>query len=439
MPITTSLVASALLALLTSVPVTLARSADMGTISLDQAARDLNATLEVESNNGYTVLETPHRQVIFVPSVRRVTLNGLAFYLNGPYELSRGAGRIAAVDMRTVLRPLLLEEAIPPLIGYPVVVLDPGHGGEDSGAVGLGNVTEKEVVLEIARRVRNALAETGVQVYLTRENDRTLELAERTRLADAHHADMFVSIHLNSSHNRTAEGIETYILPASGFPSTSDGTSGSSTYDGNRFDSENNRIAYFVHKGLVYLTQAEDRGVRRARFEVLRDACCPAVLVECGFVTNVREARRLEQKAYCEQVAQGIVSGVLTYVSRRAAAAPPNPVVLPAEEFAKRAPASLVVLSNAVTAAAVTVEPEPHHTPPESMSTKAAADEPPVVKPEKPSPVDPPLLMPPLSAPETGGTGSTGHAAQDRLPGDIEPQTSVPAGVECLPPSGRSD
>jgi len=269
-------------------------------------------------DNGFVTLATRYKRVVFIPSVRRITLDGIAVYMNGPFESGLDGGHVSTVDAGTVLEPLLQGTSAPPLPSTPpLIVLDPGHGGEDPGAVGINFVTEKDVVLVITKRLRSALVQSGVQVRLTREDDRYLSLGDRISLVRQWRADAFISIHLNSSANHTAGGVETFVLPARGFPSTSNGTNGDGDYPGNRYDAENTRLAFFIQKGLLYQTQGEDRGLRRARYEVLRDAPCPAILAECGFVTNRKEAKLLQQPAYCERVAQGLASGLLTYISRR--------------------------------------------------------------------------------------------------------------------------
>jgi N-acetylmuramoyl-L-alanine amidase len=196
------------------------------------------------------------------------------------------------------------------------VVLDPGHGGEDSGAVGAQRVCEKKVALDVAARVAARLRDSGVVVRMTRTQDQTLPLYQRPACARRWGADLFVSMHLNSSRNDDAAGLETYIVPAAGYPSTSSTRADSRSCDGNRFDAQNALLAYYLQRGVLSTARIPDRGIKRARFEVLTEAPCPAALVECGFVSNRSEARRLRDAEYREALADGISRGILTYISR---------------------------------------------------------------------------------------------------------------------------
>lgn len=295
---------------------------------LPTLARQYNAGLTEENANGYATLSTPHKKFVFVPDVRRVTVNGLVLHMNAPYIVRNGTGAIAGVDANNFLHPLLDElDGSPPISATPVIVIDPGHGGEDSGALGAApGLREKDLVLQISQRVRDLLGQTGMTVRLTRERDEFLTLQERVDLVARWKADVFISIHVNASPNKQAGGVETYVIPAAGFPSTEEGSRVDGPFAGNGQDAENTRLAYYVHKGLVSKSGATDRGVRRARYEVLRNVQCPALLVECGFISNADDAWLLRKDAYRDKVAGGIASGIMTYVSRRTAATRPLPV-----------------------------------------------------------------------------------------------------------------
>lgn len=318
--------------------VSLARLPDAfaGTLAtLPSVAAHVDGTLVQANANGYVTLSTTHKQIVFVPDVRRVTINGIVLHMNAPYLHVNGTGQIATADVDFVLMPLIDETAGSPGLHHPPrIMLDPGHGGEDSGAVGASpDAVEKDIVLALALHMRELLAETGVDVRLTRENDRYVALDERADLANRWGADLFVSLHLNSSRNARAAGIETYVIPAAGFPSTAEGSKIDGPYPGNSHDAENTRLAYFVHKGLIFQTKASDRGIRRARFEVLRKTRCPALLAECGFISNKDESWLLRKEDYRHKVAQGLVSGILTYVTRREAATRPPLPAAPLEEI----------------------------------------------------------------------------------------------------------
>jgi len=198
-----------------------------------------------------------------------------------------------------------------------VVVLDPGHGGKDRGARGRRGVEEKRVVLDVAKRTRVHLANAGLKVYLTRDGDRSLTLDERCRKAARWGGDLFVSIHLNSSTTAGATGVETYALTAPGYSPTNGKPNKRSTkthHPGHRFAEGNTILSYHLHKNLLDRTGSSDRGLRRAGFYVLKNAPCPATLIEMGFVSNKAEEERILKADYRENLAQAVTRGILDYV-----------------------------------------------------------------------------------------------------------------------------
>ncbi|MBI5442027.1 MAG: N-acetylmuramoyl-L-alanine amidase [Deltaproteobacteria bacterium] len=215
------------------------------------------------------------------------------------------------------------------------IVIDPGHGGHDPGAIGPGNTQEKDVVLvigkELAKRLRERL---GCEVKLTRSDDRFLSLEERTAVANAFGADLFLSIHANASRSPLANGIETYFLERSSDRAARrlagrENATGEDALSGiehvladlllSSKVRESERLARSVHAGLVSSVQkhyqpVRDLGVKRAPFYVLTGAMMPAVLVETAFISNPVECRRLSDSEYRDRAVEGLVEGVLTYV-----------------------------------------------------------------------------------------------------------------------------
>jgi N-acetylmuramoyl-L-alanine amidase len=174
-----------------------------------------------------------------------------------------------------------------------LVVIDPGHGGKDPGAIGIGGLQEKNVVLPISQEVSRQLQQQGVRVMLTRNGDYFVSLQGRADMANRARANLFVSIHANAvgggrSH---VNGLEVY-------------------YFGNR------ALADAIHSSILQTVNVSDRGVRRARFLVLRKTSMPAALVETGYVTGTQDAPRLGTSAYQRQMAEGIARGILIYLQR---------------------------------------------------------------------------------------------------------------------------
>lgn len=262
---------------------------------------------------------------------RKFVCNGVTFYMNDAVDRAAGEWIIRPVDAVDVIGSLVRPDAV--LAGAPLglVVLDPGHGGSDPGTRTAGNIDEKRLTLDLARRVRIRLRACGVESLLTRDRDAALTLDERCERATRAGAALFLSIHLNASRDPAISGVETFIVPAAGYSSTADAgavrrAGRPVACPGNRYDRANLLFANYVHRGLLAQTGATDRGIRRARFFVIRNALCPAALVECGFLSNARDAGRLSSEAYREVVAEGLTRGILTYLVRaRQARLPPAP------------------------------------------------------------------------------------------------------------------
>lgn len=281
------------------------------------ALRSLAATYEADVSGptaNRLTIRNPWHEVVFKADGREAAINGTAVWLHAPIQLVRGRWAIREVDASRVIDPVLRPGRYLSTVGHRVVVLDPGHGGADTGARGARGIEEKRAVLDIARRLRAHLTRAGVRVYMTRENDRFVELDDRARLASRWGADAFISIHLNSAGSRDAQGIESFVLASAGYESTAGGLS-NLAQPGNRFEQANTVLGYHVHRALGAATGAFDRGVKRSRFLVLKNAPCPAVLVECGFVSNRGEEERLLTDAYRERVAQGLARGALNYLN----------------------------------------------------------------------------------------------------------------------------
>lgn len=179
--------------------------------------------------------------------------------------------------------------------GRVVITLDPGHGGKDSGAPGLGGLLEKDVVLPIGRTIAGILQQRGIQVVLTRDADYFVELQGRVDIADRANADLFVSVHANSVDNRPdVNGLETY-------------------YYGSGLS-----LARVVHSTILQsIPTLKDRGVRQARFYVLRKSSMPSILVETGYMTGQEDNPRLGSPEYQNRMAEAIANGILLYLRQR--------------------------------------------------------------------------------------------------------------------------
>ena len=178
-----------------------------------------------------------------------------------------------------------------------LVFLDPGHGGPDPGAIGIGGIRETDVVLEVSKTVKKLLSDKGVKVRLTRRNDVDMDLPPRVSYANNADADVFVSIHANASRGkrRDINGLETFY------------------YRGWR----GRLLAKRIQKEILKVSPGSpDRGVKQGRFYVIKNTRMPAVLVEIGFLTGKLDARRLEKTVHLKRLAYAIAKGILEYLSK---------------------------------------------------------------------------------------------------------------------------
>jgi N-acetylmuramoyl-L-alanine amidase len=274
-------------------------------------------SLTVSGTNA--TLSTRFHALSLAQDSRRSGFDGVAVWLNGPVEKSWGRLNILEADVAKTVVPLFNPTGVLTNAGYRVVVLDAGHGGEDRGASIPGRgVDEKQLVLELAQAVRTILARYQVDVRLTRAADRAVPLEERSQLAAAWKADVFISLHFNAAGNAKSSGLETYIVTPAGFPSTADRPGGGSDLRaclGNRYDPANLVLGYTLQKRLLKYTRAEDRGVRHARFVVLRNAPCPAALVECGFLSSPTDQQKILTGSYRNDLARSLAEGILAYLN----------------------------------------------------------------------------------------------------------------------------
>lgn len=232
------------------------------------------------------------------------------------------------------ISPVPGESKICTFPGLKKVVIDAGHGGRDPGAISRRGAREKEINLDIAKRLASLLRQDGIEVIMTRSTDVFIPLQQRSAIAQRAGADAFVSIHSNSSKRKTLHGFEIYYVSNTAYDPrrasrarankrinftqpayASDGSeSGHDTFTVSRSKSIalSSSIARCVEKnmGVTIL------GVKSARFEVLKSAYMPAVLVEVGFISNAYEERRLQESFYRQRMAESIAEGIRGYAAR---------------------------------------------------------------------------------------------------------------------------
>ncbi len=279
----------------------------------------------------------------FISQLRLISLTG-GTTLNGVHLDTLAVGVNLYWNFRqptqdtVLLRPNGIEVRLWPRPQRRVtkIILDPGHGGKDPGAIGRLGTQEKTIVLDIARRVKKYLTQQGFEVILTRDADEYVSLSERAEKAAKSGADLFVSIHANAAPNRSATGVETYFLSEAktdweravaarenavferelANPLIKDNDPVSlilADLAQNEFLFESSELASRIQEAALSAICAEDRGVQQANFYVLRNIFMPAVLVECGFLTNRKEEKLLRNPEHREKIARAVAQGVAQF------------------------------------------------------------------------------------------------------------------------------
>lgn len=255
-------------------------------------------------------------KLVFDVNSHYVEINGVQVALSFPVANQKGVALIAQFDLDHTVRPLLFPSRYIKPDSIKTICLDPGHGGRDTGNR-VGWHYEKIYTLALAAELRDQLRRAGFNVIMTRTRDEYVDLPERPAFANAHGADLFVSLHFNATKvgRDEVEGPETYCITPVGAHSTNARGEGSNLGPtlANRDEDASLLFAYQIEKSLVHNLNAEDRGVRRARFAVLRDARMPAILIEGGYMTNPYEGKKIYSAAYRRQMAAAIVKGILAY------------------------------------------------------------------------------------------------------------------------------
>ena len=285
-----------------------------GTVSLDYVARLYS--MKKSTFGKKVILQNKYNKLEIETNSRRAWINGIMVWLHEPCRKHGTEWTIREVDFKKSIDPILRTYAYAPKRMPRLVVLDPGHGGSDPGASGTqSKIREKEVVLDISYRVRKLLEAKNINVRMTRTGDTLPRLDARTTYAYKLGADVFISIHADGAGSPNAHGVETFITASPGYDSTNFyGQAGDKqSQRNNTYDAANAILGFSIQSNLVKMSKRKDRGLRRARFSVIKKAPCPSALVECGFLTNPDEESLLSSSSYRESVARGIANGVLGY------------------------------------------------------------------------------------------------------------------------------
>jgi N-acetylmuramoyl-L-alanine amidase len=253
---------------------------------------------------------------------QEVWMNNVKFVFSFPIVRQGSRYLISRIDLSKMIDPVLRPRYIRPSQPIRTIIIDPGHGGKDSGTTNRYGY-EKSYNLKVALKLKKLLESVRVggsrhfKVILTRNGDQALTLSERVNLANQYSNALFISIHFNSGGRRggSAEGIETFTLSPVGVAHYGRGLKRSDyqTRTGNSQDSSNIALATAIHSTALVMSGRPDRGIRRARYSVLTGVKHPAILLEGGFMSHSYEARLINNDKYQETLAKAIFEGIKKY------------------------------------------------------------------------------------------------------------------------------
>jgi N-acetylmuramoyl-L-alanine amidase len=285
-------------------------------LSVDNVSRFYGLPAGIAASGEKIRFETVKNPLEFVSGSREAMINGARSWLCFPLLEQDGKFLVSRTDVAKTIEPLVRPHRVPNVGKVQTVVLDPGHGGYDKGQVSRYGC-EKDFALDVARKLRPLLQAKGVRVIMTREGDYFVPLEVRAKIANAARNSIFISIHFNATNDDpNATGFEIFSFTPRGAPSTSDTTLTSSSFNrqpGSEVDAQSMALSACIYHSLLGHIPEYDRGIKRARFAVLRLTKVPAVLVEGGFLTERGECRLIANKDWRAKLAAAIGVGIETY------------------------------------------------------------------------------------------------------------------------------
>jgi N-acetylmuramoyl-L-alanine amidase len=243
-----------------------------------------------------------------MPCVGLIVLGGCLTFIVTPDEQPSLESQFAAASAR-----------------FPTVVLDAGHGGKDDGARAQGLV-EKELTLDVTRRTQKLLDQYGFKTVMTRSDDTFVSLPERAAIGNRTDNAIFVSVHFNHAYTGASTGVETFYASEKVAPENAWTWVGFFSKPEPPNTDKGETLAGFIQASMVMRTEATNRGIKSRPLHVLRHTRCPAVLVECGFISNPMESRIIANADYRDRLAKSIAEGVMSYTKSRPR--PPTPPTL---------------------------------------------------------------------------------------------------------------
>ncbi len=285
-------------------------------LSVDNIAKFYGLPAEVVPSGAKIQTETADHPLEFVSGSREAMINGARSWLCFPVIELNGKSLVSRTDVAKTIEPLVRPHRVPDVGKVQTVVLDPGHGGHDKGQMSRYGA-EKDFALDVARKLRPILQAKGLRVIMTREGDYFVPLEVRAKIANAARNSIFVSIHFNATNDDpNATGFEIFSFTPRGAPSTSDGTAAASSVNvqpGSSVDAQSLALSACIYHSVLGHLREYDRGIKRARFAVLRLTKVPAVLIEGGFLTERGESKLISNKDWRAKLAGAIGIGIENY------------------------------------------------------------------------------------------------------------------------------
>ncbi|MBN1405472.1 MAG: N-acetylmuramoyl-L-alanine amidase [Candidatus Omnitrophica bacterium] len=326
---------------------------DTAYISAADVIKNYNLEYEWDTFTRKLVLKKGSKEAVFVSGCDTALVDDKCLRMQACAKMQRGEIMIPASFVQSALEGIFL----PPVIGikkekpalfcgkYAIrtIVIDAGHGGKDPGAISSGGMQEKSITLNISKKLKNYLQNENVDIFLTRANDTFISLYRRADIANELDADFFISIHVNASQKKYIDGIEVFYLSEAVDDSSRQVQAMENAalkYEDSSFDVNNvikskssvastlwdmlcteNRaesieLAECISEIMSKNLKVKNRGVKAAKFYVLKGAKMPSVLVEVGFLSNKKEADKLKDKYYQDKIAMAIADGILLYKER---------------------------------------------------------------------------------------------------------------------------
>jgi len=285
-------------------------------LTVDNIAKFYGLIGNVDSTGKIVVLNNGRNQLQVTLDSREAIVNGVRNWLCFPVIAHDNKFLVSRIDLAKTIEPQLRPQMLQHKGKVQTIVLDPGHGGFDKGARNAFG-TEKDFALDVARKLRPLLQKKGFKVILTRENDVFIPLHMRARLANATKDSIFVSLHFNATNsNRDATGFEIFSLTPRGAPSTDDNALALRFVNmqaGSPVDAQSFALSATVFHSMLGHLPEVDRGIKRARFAVLRHTKIPAILVEGGFLSETANSKRVADPAWREKFAEALSVGIENY------------------------------------------------------------------------------------------------------------------------------